>query len=252
MIIAEICVGLVLSLSAQTQTDEALLYKAPDGATSEDLTKAAQAFTERCKAYGYKGVQARGMEQNRTKMIQVTCETGFTPEMKNTLNAFAWMTGTSVELRFPYALGEVEREQYQAFPDPKKDRAPKDGKWFRFWNPETPPVLLRDVPMVKKGDLLKGRVRERSGEDRPFWEISTQKTREIREADRKASLGAPYLVLDGLAVEAINLVTLERDPDGQIVPAERLSFTPTLPVVRDALAYPLPFSLQPVPPLEAK
>jgi len=87
-------------------------------------------------------------------------------------------------------------------------------------------------------------VKDKSGNTRVFWELNSLQSREIRELERKGKLGTPYLLMDGYVLEAVALTTLERNDEGKIVPAQKLSFTPVMHVVQVALANPLPFALQ--------
>ncbi len=235
--------GLLLAV-ATTTADDCLYYRAPDSASPEDLTKAAQAMAARCRNYGYKGIQTVVLEREGRKVIQVLCESGLTPEMKAVLNAFGRMSGSSVELRFPAALTFVEKEQYRPGLRPSEDRAPAGTKWFRFRLPDETPVLLRDDPVVTRGEIQMRTIKDRSGSPKMFWDISQLQSREIRDAERKGKLGSPYLVMDGWAIESVSLNTLEKNEEGRIVPASRLYFTPTSHIVQEALANPMPLTLQ--------
>jgi len=235
--------GLLLSVAAASAED-CLYYRAPDSATPEDLTKAAQAMAARCRNYGYKGIQTVVMEREGRKVVQVLCESGLTPEMKAVLNAFGRMSGSSVELRFPAVLTVIEKEQYQPGLRPSDDRAPVGTKWFRFRLPDEAPILLRDNPVVTRGEIQMRTIKDRSGSPRMFWDISQLQSREIRDAERKGKLGSAYLVMDGWAIEPVALNTLEKNEEGRIVPASRLYFTPTSHIVQEALANPMPLTLQ--------
>jgi hypothetical protein len=156
----------------------------------------------------------------------------------------AQLSGSSVEVRFPAYLSEVEKEQYQARPNPCDDTSPPGASWYRFRNPDETPVLLREEPVATRNEILMRTVKDKSGSTRTFWELSVLQTREIREAERKGKLGTPYLLLDGLVVEAVPLSTLEKNDEGKIVPAPKMSFTPVSHLVQVALANPMPFSLE--------
>jgi len=235
--------GLLLAAGA-TSAEDCLYYRAPDAASPEDLTKAAQAMATRCRNYGYKGIQTLVLEREGRKVVQVLCESGLTPEMKAVMNAFGRMSGSSVELRFPAVLSDVEKQQYRPGFRPSDDRAPSGTKWVRFRIPDETPVLLRDDPSVTRGEIQIRTVKDRTGTPRMFWDISQLQSRELRDAERKGKLGSPYLVMDGWAIESVALNTLERNEEGRIVPAARLYFTPTSHIVQEALANPMPFMLQ--------
>lgn len=235
--------GLLLTL-VQVVPDDCLFYRTPENASAEEASKAAQAFAARCRDYGYKGIQTTVVERDGRRLVQVLCESGWTSEMKSTMNAFARMSGSSVELRFPVTLSDVEREQYQPGQKPENDTAPPGAKWYRYRNPDESPVLLRDAPAAKGGEIQMRTQKERSGSIRTYWDLSLLQSREIREAEKKGRLGDPVLVLDGWAVESVVLNTLERNEEGRIVPAQRLYFTPASTVVQHALANPMPFPLE--------
>lgn len=235
--------GLLLSMAA-TAAEDCLYYRAPDAASPEDLTKAAQAMAARCRNYGYKGIQTVVMEHEGRKVVQVLCESGLTPEMKAVLNAFGRMSGSSAELRFPVVLTEVKKEQYRPGLRPSDDRAPAGTKWYRFRIPDETPILLRDDPVVTRGEIQMRTIHDKTGSPRMFWDISQLQSREIRDAERSGKLGSPYLVMDGWAIESVALNTLEKNEEGRIVPASRLYFTPTSHIVQEALANPMPFMLQ--------
>ncbi|HZE95875.1 MAG TPA: hypothetical protein VE981_02500 [Planctomycetota bacterium] len=239
--LAAILFPMLLSVSETT-----LYYRGPDNADPQDYARAAQAFGARCKSYGYKGIQTSVVDREGRKVVQVVCDTGITVDMKKTLNCFAELSGSAVELRFPLVLSDVEKEQFQAKPSACDDTAPAGARWFRFRKNEDPPVLLRDAPLVTRNEmqLRTTREKEKSGATRVYWEISTFQTREIREADKKAKFGTPVLVLDGWAVEAVPLITLEKNDEGKVVPAQKMAFSPTSAVVLEALANPMPFPLQ--------
>jgi hypothetical protein len=226
------------------QSHDNLYYRAPDNVDPDDLPKAMAAFSARCKAYGYKGIQTAIVDRACRKVIQVSCESGLTDEMKRTLDILSQLGGTSVELRFPAYLKDVEKEQYQARPNPCDDTSPPGASWYRFKDCAEPAVLLRDSPLITKNEIQFRTVKDKSGSPRVFWELTALQTREIRELERKGKLGTPYLLLDGVVVEAVPLMTLEKNDEGKIVPAQKLSFTPVLHVVQVALANPLPFALQ--------
>jgi hypothetical protein len=235
----------ILMLTAQPVQDDCTFFRTPESATAEDASKAAQAFATRCRNYGYKGIQTTVVERDGRKLIQVLCDLGLTPEMKSVLNDFARLSGTSVELRFPAAaLTDVEKEQFRPGARAADDTAPPGTKWFRFRNPEFSPVLLRDTPVATRGEIQMRTQKERSGSTRIYWDLSLLQTREIREAEKKARLGTPILIMDGWAIEPVNLNTLEKNPEGRIVPALRLYFMPTSHVVQEALAHPMPFTLE--------
>ncbi len=235
--------GLLLSVAA-TPPEDYLYYRIAESASPEDIAKAAQAMTTRCRNYGYKGVQTAVIEREGRKVVQVTCEGGRTPEMKAVLNGFGRMSGSAVELRFPVVLTDVEKEQYRPGDRPADDKAPAGTKWFRFRNVDEAPVLLRDELVVTRGEIQMRMVKDRSGSPKSFWDISQLPSREIRDAERKGKLGTPYLIMDGWAIEAVTLNTLEKNEEGKVVPAARLYFTPTSRIVQEALANPMPFMLQ--------
>lgn len=239
--ILEIAAG-ILFFSAPPQ--EAMVYTAQDSASAEDLAKTAQAMSARCKAYGYKGVLAAPAEMVCRRIIQVTCETAITPEMKLTLDGFAQLSCSSVELRFPHPLTEIEKEQYQAGSGSLQETTPDGARWFRFRNPEDASVLLRDVPVILKSEILTRQLKDKSGQVQWSWEVNPLKSREILETERKSRLGVPYLLIDGWAIEAAPLTTLEKDDNGRIVAVERVGFAPTQRLVRVALAFPMPCSLR--------
>lgn len=232
----------LLSMS-QPVLDDCIYYPLPESAGAEESSKAAQALAARCRGYGYKGIQTTVIECDGRKSVQVLCDMGLTPEMKTTLTQFSRLSGTSVELRFPLLLSDVDREQYQPGARPSEDKAPPGARWFRYRNPELPPVLLRETPVVTKGEMQMKTKKERSGSTRTFWEISSLQSREIREAEKKSKLGIPVLVMDGWAIEPVPLNTLEKNEEGRIVSAPRLYFMPTSSIVQEALAHPMPFVL---------
>ncbi|MBV8881988.1 MAG: hypothetical protein JO332_18675 [Planctomycetaceae bacterium] len=233
-----------LLLSMTLTGDDCNFYLTPESASAEEAAKAAQAFAARCKDYGYKGIQTTVVERDGRRLVQILCDGGLTLEMKSTLNAFARLSGTSVELRFPAVLSGVDKEQFQPGARPSEDKAPAGTRWFRFRTPDDPPVLLRDDLVSTRGEIQMKTQKEKTGLIRTFWEISPLQTREIREAETKGKLGAPYLVMDGVAIEPVQLNTLERNEEGRIVPATKFYFTPTSRVVQDALANPMPFVLE--------
>jgi hypothetical protein len=232
----------VFLLSPPPRT-EGLTYGVPGNPGTEEVDKAVRQFAARCKGYGYKGIHAIRTERAGASYVQVTCETGITPAMQGTLNAFAELSGSSVEIRFPKYLSDVESEQYGWAWDPAEDRAPEGTKWFRPWNSEAPPLLLRDKPRVTKSEILQTTVRDAGGREMVVWELSRLKTREIHQADRIEKLGTPYLLADGFVVEALDLVTTARNDDGQLMSAPRASFSPTSRITREVLLHPLPFAL---------
>ncbi len=236
-------VALLASLMLAAPPD-AVFYRAPDSIDPDDLPKAMAAFSARCRDYGYKGIQTVIVERQCRKVIQVTCESGLTAEMKRTLDVLAELGGTSVELRFPAWLKEREKEQYQARPNPCDDTSPPGASWYRFRNPEEAPVLLRDEPLITKGEIQMRKAKDKSGGERAYWELTALQTREIRELERKGKLGAPYLLMDGFVAEIVPLTTLEKNDEGKIVPAPRMSFAPVQHVLQVALTHPLPFVLQ--------
>lgn len=237
-------IALLLASLFLAAPQDGLYYRAPDSVDPDDLPKAMAAFIARCRDYGYKGIHMTIVEQQCRRVIQVTCESGLTDEMKRTLDSLAQLGATSVELRFPATLKETEKEQYQARPNPCDDTSPPGASWYRFRNPEEAPVLLRDEPLITKGEIQMRIVKEKSGEMRTYWELTAMQTREIRELERKGRLGTPVLLLDGLIAEAVPLVTLEKNDEGKIVPAAKMSFTPVQHIVLVAMANPLPFALQ--------
>lgn len=242
---------LLLSLLCPV-VDETVVYRAPEGADPDDLSLAAQALVARCKAYGYKGIHAVVLDNVCSKYIHVTCATGFTPEMKRTLNVFARLSASSVELRFPAVLTDVEKEQYQSRPNPAQDTAPQGTQWHRCWNSEEAPVLLRKAPLVTRSDLALREVKDRNGGVRRIWEISSLQTRAIRAAEKKGKLGSPSLLVDGWVVEEVVLNAFEKNEEGKTVPAERMSFTSVSRVLREVLAYPMPVALEPIDELVEK
>src|SRR5436190_18919557 len=96
--------ALVLSLAA---TEDCVFYRTPESATAEDATRAAQAMATGCKNYGYKGIHTAVVERDGRKLVQVLCDGGLTPEMKATIDAFAGLSGSAIELRFPAVLSDV-------------------------------------------------------------------------------------------------------------------------------------------------
>ena len=223
---------------------EFLLYKVPEKATPEDLAKVAAAMTARCKAHGYKGMQASIVEREGRQSLQISSDSGFTPEMRLILNEFAWKSGSSIELRFPVVLTDVEKEQYQAHANPREDKAPPGAKWFRSRAFEVPPVLLRDTPVVTKSEILQKSSKDKTGGFTTLWEISRLQTRELREVERKLKLGTPFLILDGWVVGKVTLTEMEKNEEGQLITAERMSFVPSSALVREALLNPMPFALE--------
>jgi hypothetical protein len=237
--ILESLMGLLLSISGQE-----ILYKAPDEATPQELSKAAKALAARCLGYGYRGIQTTIVDRGCSKVIQVTCETGFTPEMMITLNAFAQLSATTVELKFPAFLTDIQREQYQPGANSKDDKAPPGARWIRRYGPEGSPLLLRDAPIVTKSDILPRLIKDRGSVTRQIWEINPLLTRTIREEERRGRLGTPVLLIDGWALEAVALHGLEKNEEGRTILADRMSFVPVSRVVREILATPLPFALR--------
>lgn len=223
---------------------DGLYYRGPDSVDPDELPKAMAALTARCRDYGYKGIQTVIVERQCRKVIQVTCDSGFTAEMKHTIDLLATLGGTSVELRFPARLKEVEKEQYKARTNPCDDTTPPGASWYRFRNSEEIPVLLRDEPLITKNEIQTRTVKDKSGAPRTYWELTTMQTREIRDLERKGRLGAPYLLFDGFVAESVPLTTLEKNDEGKIVPAARMSFAPVQHLLQVALANPLPFELQ--------
>ncbi|HVR87698.1 MAG TPA: hypothetical protein VMU54_25450 [Planctomycetota bacterium] len=233
----------LLAAAAASAADDSLYYRAPESSSAADLAQAAQALARRSQNFGYKGVEAAVVKRDGRMVVQLSCEGGLTPEMKGVLNAFGRMSGSSVELRFPSVPNDVVRDQVRPGLRPSEDRAPAGTKWIRFRNPDEAPVLVRDELAVSRGEIRMRSIRDRSGSPRVFWDISQLRSREIQEADRKARLGSPYLVMDGWAIEAVALNTLERNEEGQIVPAARLYFAPMSRIVQEALANPMPLTL---------
>lgn len=237
--------ALMLAALVACLPDEPITYAASDCATPEELQKCAAAMAARCKAHGYRGVQTETVESDGLRGIRLSCETGFTPDMRSVLNAWAAMSGTSVEVRVQVRLSDVEREQFQAGRTPAEDKAPPGARWVRFRGGTETPVLLRETPAAAKGDIVLRNLKERAGgAPLQLWEISRERTREFREADRKEKLGGPVLVLDGFAVEALSITDQEKNEEGRWVPAERWTFTPSSRIVRMALSHPMPLALQ--------
>jgi len=189
-------------------------------------------------------MQADVVERVCLKYVRVTCESGFSPDMMAILNAFTQLSAASVELRFPATLSDAQKEQYQPGTHPSEDKAPAGAKWYRHpWSGQRP-ILLRDEPFVPKSEILLKYVKDRYGKVRTSWEIGSLQTRLLREAERKGRLGTPYLIIDGLAVEAVPLKGMEKNEEGKVVLSDRLGFVPASRVVREILANPMPFSLQ--------
>jgi hypothetical protein len=237
-----------LGFMAPQSRSECLTYSVPGNPGPEEAARGLRIFASRCRAYGYRGIRTEITQLDGETYAQVTCKTGITPAMKRILSAFAELRGSSVEIRFPYSLCEVECEQYGWEPDSAEDRAPEGTSWFRPWKSETAPVLLRDTPLVTKAEILQTVIRGRNGQDRVIWELSKLKTRELQKADRNGSLGAPYLIMDGFALDSIDLTTRTRNEDGEVVPMSRASFSPNSRFIRELLLNPLPFAFIPCEP----
>ncbi|HLY75164.1 MAG TPA: hypothetical protein VKU80_13670, partial [Planctomycetota bacterium] len=155
------------------------------------------------------------------------------------------MSGSSVELRFPAVQNDVKKEKR----DPPRLRSSVDKgaagtTWLRFRDSDQAPVLFCDEPVVNRGEIQMRTIKDKSGSPRVFWDISQLRSREIRDAEGKAWVGSPYLVMDGWLIESVALNTLERNEEGQIVPAARLYFTPSSRITLEALIYPMPITLQ--------
>jgi hypothetical protein len=234
-----------LGFMAPPSRSECLTYCVPGDPGPEETAKGVRIFSSRCRAYGYRGIHTAITRLEGVTYVQVTCETGITPAMKRVLGAFAELSGSSVEIRFPYSLCEVEGEQYGWEPDPAEDRAPEGTGWFRPWKSETAPVLLRNTPLVAKADLLQTVIRDGSGKDHVIWELSKLKTRELQKADRSGNLGVPYLIMDGFVLDSLALTTRTRNEDGEAVPMPRASFSPNSRFIRELLLKPLPFAFLP-------
>jgi hypothetical protein len=234
-----------LGFMAPPSRSECLTYCVPGNPGVEEAAKGVRILASRCRAYGYRGIRTAITQLDGVTYVQVTCETGITPAMKRILSAFAELSGSSVEIRFPYSLSEVESEQYGWEAESAEDRAPPGTNWFRPWKSEAAPVLLRDTPLVTRADILQTVLRDRTGKDRVIWELSKLKTRELQKADRSGNLGVPYLILDGFVLDSLALTTRTRNEDGEAVPMPRASFSPNSRFIRELLLNPLPFAFVP-------
>jgi hypothetical protein len=238
-----ILAGLLVALAA-SPLDDTIYYRAPESASAEDLAKAAEALATRCGNYGYKGIRTAVVDRGGRRMVQVLCEGGLTPEMKAVLNAFGRLSGSWVELRFPAVLRDAEKEQYRPGAQSSEDRAPAGAMWLRFRDPDQAPVLVRNEPVVTRGEMQVRTIKDASGSPRVFWDLSQLRSREIRAAQQKVSLDVPYLIMDGWVIEAVAMNSLEKNQEGKIVPAARLYFRPTSSIAQEALAHPMPVTLQ--------
>lgn len=230
----------LLSLAS---TEDCVFYRTPENAAAEDVTRSAQAMAARCKNYGYKGIHTTVVERDGRKLVQVLCDGGLTPEMKATIDLFAGISGSAIELRFPVVLTDIEKQQYRPGAKPSEDKAPPGMRWFRFRSSEDAPVLLKDEFMSKGSEIQMRTQKESTGKTKTYWDISLLQTRELQKAEIE-KLGHPYLVGDGWALEAVVLNTLEKNEEGKIVPAQRFYFTPKSAILQEALIAPMPFPLQ--------
>jgi hypothetical protein len=262
---------LVLTACSIWAEESPLCLELPREATKEQAAKCSDALQKRCKAYGFDGVTGAVVESGALLRVELTCKTGFSDAMRQTVTKLARLPAQKVELRFVREMTPAEREQFVPGPweDPSKDKAPKDAVWTRMIDEDfrdAPAVvtLLRYSPVVslkELGALVQPEPDKWNPDPRPTYVLSKETTKRIQNAftppKKSDDLMTPNtfdpsvwvaLVIDGKAVDVRGSLRLPIWDNGG--GAEVKLAQATLEVAKDwsrtfeaVVRFPMPFGL---------
>jgi hypothetical protein len=228
---------LALPVAAQEKT---LRLEGPKDAKDEELQKAATAFQSRCEAFGYKGITSRLIEKDGKKLVELSCDLGFTDRMMPRIKLLSAKACKAVTLRFNRPLDERESEQYE----PGKT-APAGAEWVTLKG-YSRPLLVEKEPnseLAGKFQIKKGCFQHAAGQCAAF-------DRTALGSKKALDLFLAFLVVDGLYTPSVKLeietivdedAEKPRTPQVHIVGA-RGSADEEIFVV--SLANPMPFPLK--------
>jgi len=229
---------LILALPAAAQ-EKTLRLEGPKDTKEEDLQKAATAFQSRCEAFGYKGVTSRLIEKDGKKLVELSCDLGFTDRMKPKIKLLSAKACKTVTLRFSRHLDERESEQYE----PGKT-APEGTEWVTLKG-HSGPLLVEKEPnseLAGKFQIKKNCFQHTAVQCAAF-------SRTALGTKKSFDLFLAFLIVDGQYTPAVKLEieTVDDDPEKPRAPdvhivGSRRSAEEEIFVV--SLANPMPFPLK--------
>jgi hypothetical protein len=110
---------------------ESVILLPPKDTTEESVKSAVPAILKRCEAYGYTGMTASFLNNNRWPAIYLTSPSDIGDMMRSNLVKLFAVAGKSVDLCQVYSQTEIEKEQFQ----PGNAAAPKGTLWAYVLSP---------------------------------------------------------------------------------------------------------------------